>query len=198
MKFIKILCLIFLLSVHNIYAYDNIIEIKDKDGTWKESTDIDIFKDELIAPGVYSTYTFQVLNKSDDSINCILKSKMKVLPEGIIIPMQVRMRRENDWILGNEHTYVSIDNINHIHDSLFLCSNECVSYTIETNWPYEQDNTYDTYLGNLKEDINLRLSLDVLADDNESVSTDDNYLTHLYCLLMFISLIIFIRLRRTL
>ena len=197
MKYLRIISLLFMLSMHSVYAYDNIIEVKDEQSVWQEKTEIDIFENKLIAPGSHNTYTFQIKNVSDNKVNCTLKPTLNIYPDNLFLPIQVRLKCNDKWILGNNESYVPITSVLDVNESIMLLSKEYHSYTLETDWPFEENDVYDTYLGNFKEDITLSLSFDVQASENISVSTGDRHSLMIYIILMFLSLSILYFLKQT-
>ena len=118
------------------------------------------FDNRKIAPGVSGTYDFDVINNRKSKV------KYKINSSNINssnINLQYRLKRDNEYVIGNESTWVSISNLN--LTNILLNSGSIHSYTLEWKWPYEGGiDNLDTQIG--KEDTSkYELKISVYAEE---------------------------------
>lgn len=162
--------------------------VDDKDQVWDNKKSINIFKtyftnddsdvviksedgDKVIAPGSYSSYTFNLKNTGNIAIDyeVFLNAFLEVSNKEISldkIPIVVRVKNYNgDYFLGDESNWISIDRITDFIDLGTLGVNNYAYYTFEWKWDFEGDDKLDTYLGKNAtiEDINLTIEISTKA-----------------------------------
>lgn len=154
----------------------------DKNASWETHTDVDLFRtsyvgsngeitvesadgDKLIAPGTSNSYHFSLHNTGNVSLDYTLKLEGMFELSGHDLPFQARLFRGNDWIMGGENQWVTIDEINAAHEEGFLDVGRYTSYTLEWQWPFEND------------DADLRLLQDINDTllSNASASANTNF-----------------------
>ncbi len=158
--------------------------VEDEWGTvWLTDTEVDIFKvsyeneeqnvtvagkggDKVIAPGTENTYTFTLRNNGETDVDY----KMTVdafftgLPDGKVIPVEVRLGSLNGWLVGGETWRDPVLALNGVEDFAVLGPGKSAVYTLEWCWPYESgDDEWDTWLGNHAEDLTLTIRINTEA-----------------------------------
>ena len=141
--------------------------IPDDDGDVKYvvTKDKDIFENvyfdnRKIAPGVSGTYDFDVINNRKSKVKYKINTSNK---NSSNIDLQYRLKRDNEYVIGNESTWVSISNLN--LTNILLSSDSIHSYTLEWKWPYEGGiDNLDTQIG--KEDTSkYELKISVYVEE---------------------------------
>lgn len=166
----------------------------DKDKIWDTKSDIDIFdssitnKDEivivksengdnLIAPGTFNEYTFNLKNTGniaidyDVNMRAILKIN-NVESSFENFPIVVRLKNYNgEYLLGNAETWLSIEEINDFLDKGILGVNNYAYYTLEWKWD-GKDDKLDTALGTsaVSRDIDLIVEISTSSTPAEKPS----------------------------
>ena len=166
----------------------------DKDKIWDTKSDIDIFdssitnKDEivivksengdnLIAPGTFNEYTFNLKNTGniaidyDVNMRAILKIN-NVESSFENFPIVVRLKNYNgEYLLGNDETWLSIEEINDFLDQGILGVNNYAYYTLEWKWD-GKDDRLDTALGTsaVSNDIDLIVEISTSSTPAEKPS----------------------------
>ena len=166
----------------------------DKDKIWDTKSDIDIFdssitnKDEivivksengdnLIAPGTFNEYTFNLKNTGniaidyDVNMRAILKIN-NVESSFENFPIVVRLKNYNgEYLLGNDETWLSIEEINDFLDQGILGVNNYAYYTLEWKWD-GKDDKLDTALGTsaVSNDIDLIVEISTSSTPAEKPS----------------------------
>lgn len=159
---------------------------KDKEVRWKTSTSVDLFKaayanengeitvqsanrDKLIAPGTSNDYTFTLKNTGNISLDYTLKMSSLFQMEQTDIPIRVRFRKGSTWLVGDDDTWKETSALDGLSEKDTLGVNRYVSYTLEWQWPFENDeidmmiatDAFDTYLGNAAVTQNLDFHLNI-------------------------------------
>jgi len=144
---------------------------------WSTYTEVDIFKasyanengettvksadgTKLIAPGTENTFIFKLSNKGDVPIDFTLDIDVFVEPAGIEIPVEARLRRyDGKWISGDSDSWVFPRGLTQAFDKDTLGIDRYFYYTLEWRWPFDTDDTHDTYLGNLsaQDDVTFKI-----------------------------------------
>ena len=139
---------------------------EDEEQAWGSTTLVDIFdefyqnKEEdnsvenggsdsmnLIAPGTEDSYTFWVKNSGEVSLDYKVWFE-QIQTEGYDIPIEVRVKSGDAYVVGTEDTWVDIQVLDSFEESSKLKVKNYAQYTLEWRWPFEVDDDYDTYLGN--------------------------------------------------
>ncbi len=152
----------------------------DENTVWKAETDVEIFRlsyendenkltvsgqsgnnDKLIAPGTSNKYVFTLANTGDVPLGYNLNMESWITGTEFDIPVRVRVwDYENNYLSGNADENVSVMELNNVSQDGILGSGRYAVYTLEWEWPFEQDNDeFDTMLGNLAVDNELALHI---------------------------------------
>lgn len=186
---------------------------EDENVIWETDTAIELFKlkdDELnivsadgskvIAPGSENTYIFNVRNNGAESIRYTVEFLAYFNNEEARIPVEVKLLKDNSYLLGEEE-YEEIEKLNGFNDQGTLPLNYSSSYELSWMWPFEKDDVYDTYLGNLavEEDVTLTVEIKTTAEVemgettvNRPVNTGDNTNIKLYVVVFIVSFVLFL------
>ena len=140
------------------------MQVEDEVQIWRSETEVDIFdavyygteneitvesQDDanLIAPGTENDYTFWVKNTGEVGIDYWVSFEEKET-EGYDIPLEVRVKCGNNYILGAKDEWEPIEKLNFIKHEGHLIEKNYAKYTLEWRWRYDNDDMQDTYLGN--------------------------------------------------
>lgn len=162
----------------------DVLLIEDQNGIWKGQTSVDIFaqsymgtaeadsadkitvenggsdEEKLIAPGTEKSYTFQITNPRETDVRYFVSFKEENTSEKL--PLEVRIRCGENFFLGGEEKWETIDVLNPaVHEGV-LEKNSSEKYTLEWRWVFEKDDVYDTFLGN--EAVEKLLEQKILID----------------------------------
>ena len=163
-------------------------EASDDEQVWTTETKVNIFKvayengvsnitvnsdkgDKLIAPGAENLYTFKFKNTGDVPVEYTLTAEVTIEGVDLSIPVEGRIRRhDGDYIVGDEITYANIIDLDGIEDTYTLATNRYTYYTLEWKWPFEGNDDFDTYLGDLatESDIILTIKLSTIATASDT------------------------------
>lgn len=118
------------------------------------------FTGSVIAPGVDGTYDFEIINNRKSKI--IYKITAADVNNNNI-NLKYRLKRGNEYVIGNEDAWVNISNLK--LENVSLASNNNHSYTLEWSWPYEGglDDT-DTQAGE-NDSSKYILKISIYAED---------------------------------
>lgn len=142
----------------------------DENAQWQINTDVDLFKaayandngeitveslsgDKIIAPGTSNEYEFSLKNTGNISLNytMLLDSVFTLLNQDL--PMQVRLRSGDRWILGSENSWADAESLSGIIESGTVDANKYVVYTFEWRWPFETDVDDNLILNDLNDTV---------------------------------------------
>ncbi len=146
------------------------MQAEDKLVQWETETSVDLFKteytgpngditvkssngDKIIAPGTSNDYYFTLKNTGNISL------QYKLILDGVFqiqnkdIPIFVRLKQGDRWIMGGVDSWVYVEEMNSIEEQNTLPHGESVTYEFEWMWPYEMDDKTDVMLGNFFDDI---------------------------------------------
>lgn len=134
-------------KIEGEYVIDNSDRFKVVQGEkqWSELKELDMFKNSyfedksIIAPGVQGSYSFTVENESESKfIYNILFTEENPYE----INMVFKLKLNEEYILGNEQTWIKASELNRSNILLGAKANDI--YTVEWKW---QDNYNDTEIG---------------------------------------------------
>lgn len=146
--------------------------VQDEKRTWTTRTEVDIFRTEyegteasgtseeitvqnamevdrmkLIAPGTENEYVFWVKNTGQTDIVYRVWFEEHG-QEGFMLPLEVRVKHGNKYVLGTEDSWLPIAELNTFAHEGSLREKNYAQYTLEWRWPFErEDDVADTYLG---------------------------------------------------
>lgn len=165
----------------------------DENAQWQTTTDVDLFKDayansngeitvkslqgdKIIAPGTSHEYEFSLKNTGNISLDYTMRLSSMFALLNRDLPMQVRLRCGDRWILGDENSWADPGNRSEIVESGTLDVNEYLTYTFEWQWPFESDtedarilnDLIDTVIADasVNQDVTFKLSI-----ETQSVAT---------------------------
>ncbi len=136
---------------------NNNFEVISEDGTWNSTNDLKIFSNpayefkEIIAPGSSNVYNFMVKNNVDTNIeyNILFTEDNKHN-----IPMVFKLKKNNEYVLGNEKKWLDIDDFILESNELKINSNDL--YSLEWKW---KDSKYDESIGMIEAIYNLQITI---------------------------------------
>ncbi|MBR2310750.1 MAG: hypothetical protein IKA47_09505 [Oscillospiraceae bacterium] len=157
--------------------------VVDENTVWQGETDIEIFRlsyengegsvtvqsgngEKLLAPGTSNTYKFQLENTSDHPLEYTMDMEAYFSDGDHKIPVNARVfDKYGAYYAGTETEMVDVLDLNGVSDSGKLKAGYIMPYTLEWEWPFEEDDAYDTMLGNLavEEDIALTIVINTTA-----------------------------------
>lgn len=161
--------------------------VSDEDNDWTTDTEVDLFKisyengegkitvagdgDKLVAPGTSNSYTFRLENNGDAGVDYQMAMEMFLSAEGIDLPIVVRVMDHNgNYLLGDADQWSELEGLNEVSSSGSLSGDHYVEYTIEWQWPFEGDDEFDTFLGNMsakgETEFTLTVLIHTLANEN--------------------------------
>ena len=174
----------------------------DENVSWETQTDVDLFRtsylgengeitvqsangDKLIAPGTSNSYHFSLRNTGNVSMDYTLNLEGVFELSNRELPFQVRLSRGNDWIVGGDTQWVSIDEMNEVYEKDTLGVGRYITYTLEWRWPFENEdedmrllhNVNDTLLGNISASSNTNFHLKITTVSEATpgaVAPDEN------------------------
>ena len=190
-----ILVILFIIStvVLSIRLYDY-IKVDDREVLLKSTMDesLDVFAIEyenesgeitvkgaegqkVIAPGTDIEYTLRIRNKDNVALDYSFTPVLEHTSEHKL-PIVVRLLSPNDdYLIGNETTWVKIDELGDKEFSGTILKDESLEYVFQWKWPYESgDDAYDSFLGSNAEsgDVGLDVSFTVHAEANTSAAAN--------------------------
>ena len=168
-------------------------QVTDENTIWQGETDIEIFRlnyengegnvtvqsgngDKLVAPGTANTYRFQLENTGDHAVKYEMSMEAWFSHEDKQIPVNARVYdKYGEYYAGTETEMVDVLALNSVSDSGTLKAGYRMPYTLEWEWPFEEDDAYDTWLGNsaVDEDITLTIVINTLASYTPEPNVSD-------------------------
>lgn len=193
-------------------------EVVDGSKVWTTDTDVDIFgrkyynKDgqltvdggpyKVIAPGTGNNYTFKCVNNGNVAIDYTVSFEVTYSDAFHHIPVQAILTDSmGRQLTGLENGWVSIEYLNGFADSQTLAANRHINYTLSWQWPFEGDDHYDTALGDIavNDDLKLIVRIKTIATENPDpnagighVNTGDSSNIGLWISIMLVSFMILI------
>ena len=155
---------------------------------WTTNTKVDIFKssysnkqgqmtvksddgDKVIAPGTSNSFVFKLSNTSDVPMVYELDIDAYITPENYNLPVRARLSRyDNHWVVGDKNSWVDTATLNDAADDGILGSDKYLYYTLDWEWPFEEDDNRDTTLGNIAVDEDLSLTIVI---NTRAAATED-------------------------
>ena len=164
----------------------------DQQARWEVITEVDLFKTayldpegmnitvqsedgaKVIAPGTTNEYTFSLKNTGNISLDYTLSMEGIFTLTNENLPFQVRMKKGNDWVVGNEEEWTTVDELNEVVDSGTLPVGNYIPYSLEWQWPYETDqddmlifgDVQDSAIGNAavtEANVNFQLTIQTIS-----------------------------------
>lgn len=158
-------------------------QVTDENTVWQGETNVEIFRisyengegnvtvqsnrgDKVIAPGTSNMYKFQLENTGSHAVQYTMNMEAYFTDGTYAIPVNARVfDKYGKFYAGTETEMVDVLELNGVADSGTLKAGYIMPYTLEWEWPFEEDDVYDTMLGNLavEEDITLTIVIKTTA-----------------------------------
>lgn len=127
--------------------------------------------DKVVAPGTENQYDLYVRNVGEVPISYVLEAEsyltVHVNGEETKIPIEASFSaRNNSYLLGGENNLEHLGELNGIKDSSGLLPEHQAKYTLRWSWPFDGDDEFDTFLGNLAaegEELTVTVAFHVTA-----------------------------------
>lgn len=159
---------------------------EDDQVRWKVDTIVDLFKasyanalgkvtvesangGKVIAPGTANSYEFSLKNTGNISLDYTMHLGSVFTLSNQALPVQVRLRSGDRWILGGENAWVQPDTLTGVAETATMVVNQYATYTFEWQWPYESGaddarllgDLNDTLIGNaaVEQDVEFQLKI---------------------------------------
>lgn len=131
--------------------------------------------EKVLAPGTKVEYSIRIRNTDTIAIDYELDAGMAFTSE-YELPVVVRLiAPDGAYILGDEKTWASLEELSYATHRNTLSSGETAEYTFQWQWPYEGDDDHDTALGNAQTDAGLTVELSVHAKANKSIAANGGF-----------------------
>ena len=167
-------------------------EASDYTQVWTTDTKVDIFRstyfnklgqmtvesidsDKVIAPGTSNSFVFKISNTGNVPLDFAVDIDAYITPQGYELPVKARLHRyDNKWIVGDKDNWVFTPDFDKAYDSGTMGAGKYFYYTLDWEWPFESDYTYDTYLCNqaVGEDISLTIVIKTTAAESTDLNAD--------------------------
>lgn len=161
----------------------NWFRVTDENTVWKGKTDIEIFRisykngenqitvnsangEKVIAPGTENEYSFALENTCKENVKYEMNMQAYFTDGTHAIPVEARVfDHKGNYLAGTAAGYADVLELNKVEDSGTLKPGYVMPYTLQWQWPFEGDDSYDTFLGNLalEEDITLTIVINTVA-----------------------------------
>ena len=159
-------------------------QVEDKNTVWEGKTDVEIFRvsyengegqitvqsgkgDKVIAPGTENAYSFTLHNTGNVPLDYVLEMEAYFSDGEKVIPVKARVVDYNGkYLVGSADGFADVLELNTVREQGSLSAGYIAPYTLQWQWPFEGDDDYDTWLGNLaaEEDITLTIVIRTTAE----------------------------------
>ncbi len=158
--------------------------VGDDNTVWESQTNVEIFRvsyangdgqvtvnsgngDKLLAPGTENSYRFTLHNTGDVALDYTLQVEAFFSNEEAIIPVVARLvDYKGNYLVGSADSYADVLALNTVQIEESISAGYIAPYCLEWMWPFEGDDAYDTWLGDLatEEDITLTIVIRTTAE----------------------------------
>lgn len=159
-------------------------EAGDENTVWQSQTSVEIFRasyengegqvtvnshngEKLLAPGTENEYKFTLKNTGNVDLDYTLQIEAYFSDGEKAIPVVARLvDYQGRYVAGSADGYVDVLELNNVSISESISAGYIAPYTLQWQWPFDGDDTYDTWLGNLamEEDITLTIVIRTTAE----------------------------------
>ena len=159
-------------------------QVEDENTVWEGQTDVEIFRvsyengegqitvhsgkgDKVIAPGTENEYNFTLQNTGDVALDYTLEMEAYFSDGEKVIPVEARVvDYEGKYLVGSAESYADVLELNKVSEKGSISAGYIAPYTLQWQWPFEGDDEYDTWLGNMamEEDITLTIVIRTTAE----------------------------------
>lgn len=130
---------------------------------------------KVIAPGTSVEYTIRLRNADKIALDYELIPEISFTSK-YAIPIKIRLLdTDHNYFIGDQKTWVSIDEIGDISVLDTLVKGESKEYYFQWKWDFESGNDeYDTILGENagKENIGIEVNMNIFATANTDIGTN--------------------------
>ena len=160
-----------------------VFQVVDETKTWEGKTEIEIFKisyengdgritvnsnngSKVLAPGTANRYEFALLNTGSHAVEYEMSMEAYISDGTHMIPVEAKVYdSEGRYLAGSAERFVDVLELNQVQAAGTLKDGYVQPYTLEWQWPFENDDAYDTMLGNLAvdEEISLTIVINTVA-----------------------------------
>lgn len=134
--------------------------------------------EKVIAPGTDVEYTLRLRNIDKIALDYSFVPALNYTSEHKL-PIEIRLLDPNDdYIIGNETTWIPLDEIGDVTCNGTLLQNETAEYVFQWRWPYESGNDgYDSFLGDLAfaSDVGVNLDFSVHSEANTTIKSNGGF-----------------------
>ena len=141
--------------------------------------------ENVVAPGTAVNYDIRLRNNDEMVIDFVMLPVVEFLT-GDPVPVEFKIMDDyGNYILGNENTWVSSDEMNALEHRASIHPGEVFTYHVSWQWVFEvseDQDAYDTFLGTQNGQIlpGVRVGIETEAVANPYVTTKDaTHVTHL-------------------
>lgn len=141
--------------------------------------------ENVVAPGTAVNYDIRLRNNDEMVIDFVMLPVVEFLT-GDPVPVEFKIMDDyGNYILGNENTWVSSDEMNALEHRASIHPGEVFTYHVSWQWVFEvseDQDAYDTFLGSQNGQIlpGIRVGIETEAVANPYVTTKDvTHVTHL-------------------
>jgi uncharacterized membrane protein len=139
--------------------------------------------EKVVAPGTKVEYTIRLRNADKVALNYDLVPEASFTSE-YEVPILVRViAPDGSYVAGDAKTWITVSELNDKHGTGLLLRGESCEYVFQWKWPFESgDDAYDTFLGNItfEEDVRVSVSFTAYAEANTSPDYNGGLLGNLY------------------
>lgn len=162
--------------------------VSDAKTVWQKSTQVDLFKEaysdaigqylsvesaehsKLIAPGTSNSYSFTLSNDGNAALNYTMTLTGTFALSGESLPVEVRLKSPEGWLLGSDTVWVPYEALNDISEVKDIAADTDRIYTLDWRWIFEtktdDGDAHDTELGNdsaSEENTEFTLNISITA-----------------------------------
>ena len=129
---------------------------------------------DVVAPGTENEYILRLKNEDNIDIRYVLTIEQDFFTTSKV-PLEVKLSDEyGNYLLGSEYEWVDIQEVNDLVYKGRIRVGEFQSLFFSWRWKFEGNDTYDTYLGNLEDEVtagvNVAFLLDSTSDAQQAMS----------------------------
>lgn len=148
--------------------------VEDKEIVWENNSILGIFKNpkynmrNIIAPGSTNSYVFYVSNKMGFDLNYIINFSEE---NDMKVNMMYKLKRENEYIIGDENTWVYYDQL---HIDYNIENEGKDKYVLEWKW-VDSDNDTEVGINHAGEIYKLKIDIcatQISGFEEETPETD--------------------------
>ncbi len=168
--------------------------VYDDRSVWKGETDIEIFRlsyengearvtvqssdgDKLLAPGTENSYRFSLENNGNVDLAYRLDVEAYFSHGEYVIPVEASLYDyQNNYLTGSPEAKAPVLELNGVSREGTVKAGNVIPFTLEWEWPFEGNDSYDTMLGDLavEEDISLTIVINTMATYTPEPTPDDD------------------------